>query len=182
MPNYEDKPMNEMPAEGEVSIEVEIESAEMADEDMYAEIAPRSTNRPFSTKALNNLVKATNRLLPMFDQDPDYPEFTQAIEVFPTDFVRVLAMFQGAVNEACDLDMCNEELDFVMEDITDDASIMAVAGKIDRLARDRDFKNYLKNPPERMEEEEEVVSGAETAMEGAEMSDEQMDALFTQRV
>jgi len=183
MPNREKEAMmteGEMP-EGEVAIAVEIETAEMDDEQMYADMAPKARNRPFSMKALNNLVGATNRLLPLFGQTPDYPQFDGDIDVFPTDFVRVLAMFQGAINEACDLDMCDDEMDFVMEDITDDASINALAGKIDMMARDRDFKNYLRNPPETMEEEEDV-SGAEMAMEGEEMSDQQMDDLFSERV
>ena len=179
MPNYENEQM--MKPQGEVSIEVEIENAEMEDDAMYAEMAPKALNRPFSTKALNNLVKATNRLLPLFEQTPDYPEFTADVEVFPTDFVRVLAMFQGAVNEAVAADMLDAEMDFTMEDLTDDQALNALAGKLTSLAQSREFKSFLRNPPSPMAEEE-VVSGAETAMEGEEMTEQQMDDLFTQRV
>ena len=79
-----------------MEIDVEIDQAEGDDEANFQEMAPKGR---FTAKALNNLVKATNRLLPLFDQTPDYPSFEEDITEFPTEFVRVLAMFQGAAEE-----------------------------------------------------------------------------------
>jgi hypothetical protein len=163
----------------EMGLTVEIETAEQEDSKMYEDMAPSGR---FSRKTLNNLVKATNRLLPLFEQEPNYPEFQEDINgPLPVDFVRVLAMFQGAVNSAVDNEMVEPEMDFLMEDITDDGSLKVISGKIDMLARSKDFKRFLANPPEE-EMEEEEVSGAESAMEGEEMTTDQMDQLFSERM
>ena len=73
---------------------MEIQGAEQDDEMMFAQMSPKGN---FTSKALNNLVKATNRLLPLFGQTPDYPMFEGNLTEFPTEFVRVLTMFKGAV-------------------------------------------------------------------------------------
>jgi hypothetical protein len=174
----QDKYNNESP---EVSLTVAVGEAEQSDEQMYSEMAPAGR---YSAKALNNLVKATNRLLPLFDQDPSYPEFTSDLDgQLPTDFVRVLAMFQGAINAAVDFEVVDAEMDFLMEDLTDDELLNMLAGKLTSLAQNREFKQFLRNPPMmEEEEEEEMTSGAETAMEGEEMTDEQMDSLFASRM
>ena len=67
-----------------MEMEIEIQGAEQEDESMFGEMAPKGR---FTSKALNNLVKATNRLLPLFDQTPDYPSFESDITEFPTDFL-----------------------------------------------------------------------------------------------
>jgi len=142
---------------------------------MFGEMAPKGR---FTAKALNNLVKATNRLLPLFDQTPDYPSFDQNITEFPTDFVRVLAMFNGAVSGAIEENLIDEELDFDMSEITGDENVNMLAGKLNRLVNDRSFKKYLKgmsdDKGESMEEEEpESEQG---------MQEEDVDALFMERM
>tara|TARA_R110000868_G_scaffold125760_3_gene332002 strand:- start:4440 stop:4991 length:552 start_codon:yes stop_codon:yes gene_type:complete len=170
-----------MAEEPTVALAIEIESAEGEDEMMYEEMAPSGR---YSRKQLNNLVAATNRLLPLFEQTPDYPQFDGDLDgKLPTDFVRVLAMFQGAVNAAVDADVLDSEMDFVMEDMTDDMALQSIAGKITAIAGNREFRSFLRNPPEMEDEPDmEEVSGAETAMEGEDMSSEQMDNLFAGRM
>jgi len=176
--NKMDKDM--MGEEPVVALAVEIETAEGEDEMMYEEMAPSGR---FSRKALNNLVKATNRLLPLFEQTPDYPQFDADLDgKLPTDFVRVLAMFQGAVNAAVDADVLDSEMDFVMEDMTDDMALQSIAGKITSIAGNREFRSFLRNPPQMEEEPEMEESGAEAAMEGEDMTPEQMDNLFAGRM
>ena len=167
----------EMMNQGQPSMEMEIEiqGAEQEDESMFGEMAPKGR---FTAKALNNLVKATNRLLPLFDQTPDYPSFDQNITEFPTDFVRVLAMFNGAVSGAIEENLIDEELDFDMSEITSDENVNMLAGKLNRLVNDRSFKKYLKgmsdDKGESMEEEEpESEQG---------MQEEDVDALFMERM
>lgn len=184
---YKDKEMmsqGAMSESPEVAMEIEIQSAEGADEMMYEEMAPSGN---FSRKALNNLVKATNRLLPLFEQTPDYPQFGADISgPLPTDFVRVLAMFQGAVNAAVDADVLDEEMDFVMEDITDDQAIQALAGKIISIAGNRDFRSFLKNPPDIIEEEEigedQMMAEEGMPMTPESMTEEDIDSLFAGRM
>lgn len=167
----------EMMASGQPQeMELMIADAEQSDEDIFASIAPQGD---FSAKALNQLVKATNRLLPLFGQEPTYPEFGEDVEVFPTDFVRVLAMFQGAVNTAVDAEMIPEDMDFLMEEIRDDSDLTMLAGRLNSLAQARDFKEFLKNPPlEEMEEEEEVLA----EQEENNMTEADIDAMFMERV
>jgi len=158
-----------------MEMEIEIQGAEQEDESMFGEMAPKGR---FTAKALNNLVKATNRLLPLFDQTPDYPSFDQNITEFPTDFVRVLAMFNGAVSGAIEENLIDEELDFDMSEITGDENVNMLAGKLNRLVNDRSFKKYLKgmsdDKGESMEEEEpESEQG---------MQEEDVDALFMERM
>jgi len=171
----------EMMNEPSMAIEVEIEKAAQ-DEDMdFAEMAPKGR---FSAKALNNLVKATNRLLPMFDQTPDYPSFDADVSEFPTDFVRVLAMFQGATDDAIEQGVVDDEYGFDFDEITGDANIQVLAGKINKLAGDKGFKRYLQSmPSDEPEGEEMAVADAdmEESPEGP-MEEEDMDALFMERM
>ena len=159
----------------ELDLSIEIGKAEEIDEDMYNQLAPRGK---FSKKALNNLVTAANRLLPLFEQTPDYPMFEEDIQVFPNEFVRVIGMFQAAVNYAVDSGDLDEEMDFELEDITDDRSIMLLAGKITKLAQDREFKKFLQNPPPEFEEETEEEMEEEVSMP----SSDEMDKMFMSRM
>lgn len=160
-----------------MEMELEIGEMEAQDQDIFAQMAPRG---PFSKKSLNTLVKATNRLLPLFGQDPTYPEFGEDVEVLPTDFVRVLAMFQGAVNAAVDAEMAPAEADFMLEDITDDRAMTLIAGRLNQLSTDREFKSFLKNPPlEEMPEEEQM---GEIDNDMNEMDDEEINKLMAARV
>ena len=160
----------------ELDLSIEIGKAEEVDEDMYNQLAPRGK---FSKKALNNLVTAANRLLPLFEQSPDYPMFEEDIQVFPNDFVRVIGMFQAAVNYAVDSGDLDEEMDFELEDITDDRSIMLLAGKITKLAQDREFKKFLQNPPPEFDEETEEEEMQE---EESMPSSDEMDKFFAGRM
>lgn len=166
MPNAEVQPAMDM--------EIEISTAEQSEDEMFAQMAPTGD---FSANAMNRLVDATNKLLPAFDQEPNYPSFSDKVNTFPGDFVRILAMFQGAVNMAVDYDVIDEEMDFMMEDINDDRAIMMLAGKLSKLANDRAFKSFLQNPPDVEEEAPEPMEPEEEVM-----GDEEMDDLFASRM
>jgi hypothetical protein len=51
-------------------------------------------------------------------------------------------MFQGAANSAAENGAIDAEADFQLEDITDDSAINLVAGKLNSLAKSREFKNF----------------------------------------
>ena len=155
----------------------EIDAAEQEEEVAFAEMAPRGR---FSSKALNNLVKATNRLLPKFGQTPDYPTFDENITQFPTDFVRVLAMFQGATDDAVEQGIVDNEFAFDFENITSDANLMVLAGKINKLASDKQYDRYLRSQPtDELEEGEEMVDDEITTKD---MPMQDVETLFMERM
>ena len=161
----------------EEMLDAEIGAAEQEEEVAFAQMAPKGR---FSAKALNYLVKATNRLLPKFGQTPDYPEFSGNITEFPTDFVRVLAMFQGATDDAVEQGIVDDEFAFDFENITDDANLMVLAGKINKLASDKQYDRYLRSQPAEEEETEEGMM--EDDMETEDMPPQEVDALFMERM
>jgi hypothetical protein len=161
----------------EEMLDAEIGAAEQEEEVAFAEMAPRGR---FSAKALNNLVKATNRLLPKFGQTPDYPSFDGEITQLPTDFVRVLAMFQGATDDAVEQGIVDDEFAFDFEDITSDGNLMILAGKINKLASDKQYDRYLRSQPtDEPEEGEEMVDDEITTED---MPIEDVETLFMERM
>tara|TARA_R100000329_G_scaffold8516_1_gene9831 strand:- start:147 stop:665 length:519 start_codon:yes stop_codon:yes gene_type:complete len=162
-----------------MEMEIEIQGAEDEDEMMFEDMAPEGNYTP---KALNNLVKATNRLLPLFGQTPDYPTFSEPLTKLPTDFVRVLMMFSGAIDDAVGQDLIDNEMSFELSEITDDAMLNMLAGKINNLVNSKEFKRYLKETPSGDVEEEMDMSAGESMMGGEAPDEEQMDALFMERM
>ena len=146
--------------------------AEEADAEMFEAMAPRGN---FTSRGLDPLVRSTNKLLPLFDQTGDYPS-VEDTEVLPTDFVRILAMFQAAVEDAISEDVLREEMRIDLDGVIDDTGPMTIAGKLDMLSKDREFKKFLKEPMEEeaMEEEEEMEEEA--------MTDDEMDSLMMERM
>jgi hypothetical protein len=146
--------------------------AEEADAEMFEAMAPRGN---FTSRGLDPLVRSTNKLLPLFDQTGDYPS-VEDTEVLPTDFVRILAMFQAAVEDAISEDVLREEMRIDLDGVIDDTGLMTIAGKLDMLSKDREFKKFLKEPMEEeaMEEEEEMEEEA--------MTDDEMDSLMMERM
>lgn len=144
--------MKGMPKKVEVEVEMDdspvkgmADGAMEADEAMYEEMAPKGK---FSPKGLMPLVKATNMLLPMFGQSGDYPMLKEAMTELPTDFVRVLSMFVAAVDDAIASDVVDAEMKLDMSGLVDDRGLMLLAAKLDALAKNRDFKKFLKEPGE----------------------------------
>lgn len=149
-----------------------LNEAEMADEEMMDSMSPTGQ---YTSKGLNALVKATNGVLPLFEQTPDYPTFSENMTKLPTDFVRILMMFQSAVEDAIANDVLPEDMAFDLSTVKDDSALISLAGKLSMLSKSKDFKKFLKEPPK-----------DETAMtEAAEdvgMSPEEEDKLMMERM
>jgi len=158
--------------EGEPLAE-ELGMAEEADAEMYAAMAPRGD---FTSRGLSPLVRGTNALLPIFGQTPDYPELGDSLDVLPTDFVRILAMFQAAVDDAIEADVVRDEMKIVLDNVRDDTALMTIGSKLEMLAKDKEFKRFLSEDAP----EEEMEEGYEEAEE--EMSSDQMDDMFMSRM
>lgn len=150
----------------------EIAEASRTDEEMYSTLAPVGK---FSSRALNILVQATNKLLPLFGQDPNYPVISTDLKVLPTDFVRILSMFVSASTDASSDERITPDLVVSLDGIKDDSGLIALASKINLLAKSKDFKNFLKEPMN-IEKKEEIVE------ENPVNSDEDIDALFMSRM
>ena len=152
----------------------QVQEAEMADEQLYMEMAPRGR---FTDKGMNALVKSVNKLLPAFDQEPTYPAFERGeLEVFPTDLTRILHMFAAASRDAVAEDKIDPELEVSIEEVQDDSGVKLIAGKINLLSKSRDFKRFLDEVPEQAPAPE----AEETADD--EMTDDDIDALFMSRI
>ena len=153
---------------------MELNEAEMADDQVFESMAPRGD---FTSRGLAPLVRATNALLPLFGQTPDYPE-VEDTDVLPTDFTRILAMFSGAIDEAIEADVIDDEMGFDLSTVRDDSGLMGVAGKLEMVAKSKDFKRFLEEP---VDMDEEPQMDMEMAGEPR-MSDEDMDAMFMERM
>ena len=154
----------------------ELESAEEADMSMFEEMSPKGN---FTSRGLAPLVKVTNKMLPLFDQTGDYP-MVEDTKQLPTDFTRILAMFKSAVDDAIEKEVVMPEMAIQLDNVRDDSALMALAGKLDMLSKDKAFKQFLKEP---MEEEE--SEGQSYGQEGAEeigMSPEEEDDMLMSRM
>ena len=154
-------------------IGMDLEQAEEADSQMISAIAPKGD---FTKRGLDPLVKATNALLPLFDQEPTYPKVPDT-KVLPNDFVRILAMFKGAIDDAIEKEVILPEMKMSLDTIKDDTSLMTLAGKLQMLAKDKAFKQFLKEP---MEEEMEEEYDEEVGMEP--MTEEDEEDLMMERM
>jgi hypothetical protein len=151
------------------------DEAMMADEENYDAMAPKGK---FTPRGLGPLVKETNKLLPLFGQTPDYPMIEEELTQLPTDFVRVLSMFVAAVDDAIEADVLSPEMALTFDGVTDDRSLMLMAGKLNQIGKSMEFKRFLKEP--RPEEETMTVDEERTPM--PEMAEDEIDATFMERM
>lgn len=158
-------------APGSSPIAEELNQLELEDEDTYATMAPKGT---FTSRGLDPLVKNTNKLLVLFGQDPSYPKIMDT-DKLPTDFTRILSMFVAAVDDAIDEGILNPEMKIDLAQVRDDAGLMSLSGKIEMLAKDREFKRFLQED----QKEEEQAPEMEEEMA---MSPEEEDAMMMERM
>lgn len=150
-----------------------------AEDDMMLELQPRGD---FSRKPLNALVVVTRKMQPLFGLEGDYPKFDGDLTELPVEFVRVLSMFKQAIDDAIAQDILEPEDAFDLAELSDDSSLKLLAGKLNKVLRDRKFKKFLSDKPA-AEEEVEVATVDEERTplpEGA--GDMDLDALFMERM
>lgn len=160
------------------------ETEEMEDE-VYASSAPKGR---FSGKALNSLVDATNRLLPLFGVTDAYPKFGGEVQTtLPPAFMRVLTMFQKAIGDAVAEGVLPEDASVDLTIITDDAGLQGLAGRLGMAAKSPGLKRFLKKAV--MEagkgemKEGEYAEAPESEMESEDMmSEDKTNSLFTERM
>lgn len=168
-------PVSQQPAPfpEEEALLARAEDADAAQADAFTEMSPVGS---FSVESLNILVDSLNDVLPIFDVPEPYPSFEEGIEEgpLPAEFIGAIEMIRAAAMDA--------GLERLAPDVTaaaDDAALEDVAVKLDTLAENQTFRTFLKSPDGGPEEE---VAAEEAAVAEETVSDEEVDALFAERL
>jgi hypothetical protein len=139
------------------------------------EVEAQTPTGVFTVGGLNALVAALNKVLPMFEM-PDYPQFDEDIEgPLPEEFARQLSM----VNEAAEA--AGHE-PFPFEEAVDDTGLRMIAGRLDSLARDKKFKNFLEEQISLIDDEDFEEEPVEEVVEETPEVEIDEDELFMERV
>jgi hypothetical protein len=111
--------------------QMEYEMDEMAEMD-----APRGD---FSERAMNALVDAHNMVLEVMGapKADRYPRFEGDVDEFPGRFVRELAMVKDAADEV------GATLDMDLSMLEADRDVLLLAGKLEALAKDEQFREAM---------------------------------------
>lgn len=143
--------------------------------EQFAAVAPEGV---YGSKLLNKLVKAINKLAPLFDMEA-LEEYTEDVQgPLPDEIVRALSMIRSATEDAGITDAM-----FEVADMVDDAAINLVIGKILTLAKDTAFKTFLKSAPREAPVQEPVEAEMGAAPAAAPVPDmAELDNLFASRM
>lgn len=152
----------------------ELTDLESEDEALVADLAPVGV---FTSRGLDPLVKATNMILPLFGQDATYPKVPDTKQL-PVDFTRLLIMFSTAVEDAIEADVLAPEMAIDYSVLSNDTSLLTLAGKLQMLSKDKNFKKFLLEPPpeEKQEQEDTIIEDTKG------MTTEDEDALLMSRL
>ena len=158
----------------EVELEIKVGEIEGEEEGLYQDMSP--TGR-FSKGALNSLVQVHNQVSKLFGMDP-YASFDADQESFPGAFTKEISMIIDAADDAAEAEVIDMEMVPSLENITTDKDVALLSGKIGMLAKSKDFKKFLAEPGEEKEE----MPEAEMAPAEGDMSEADMDKLFSERM
>lgn len=106
---------------------------DMQNQESLSMMAPQGE---FSKGAMNRVIGELNKVLALFQESP-YPMVEEDITVFPNDLMNLFAMVTSASGDAM------VEFDFMPDQIQDDRDLSLLAGKLSKLAKDKDFKRFL---------------------------------------
>jgi predicted transport protein len=158
----------------EIELELKVGELEGEEDGMYQDMSPVGR---FSKGALNSLVSVHNQVSKMFGMKP-YASFEEDQESFPGAFTKEISMIIDAADDAAEAEVIGMEMVPSLENITTDKDVALLSGKIGMLAKSKDFKKFLAEP----REEEEEMPEAEMAPAEGEMSEADMDKLFSERM
>lgn len=164
------EPMDEM----KMGLEEETAGLSMEEDAMFMEMAPKGK---FTKGALNSLVKAHNKVSELFGMEP-YATFTEDITVFPANFVRELAMIMNAVQDAVGEGEIESDMIIDLSGIKTDRDLASLAGRLDMLAKSKDFRKWLSQPREEEVAEEPEMETEQTG----EPSEEEINILMMDRM
>ena len=171
--HYNKKPTGGMPLPPNLMDEAKSIAAEqdkIAD-DMMTSASPQGQ---FSVAPMNILIKSVNDILTtLFDTEP-VVEVGDDTTMFPVDLTTKLTMIDKAAKDA------RVDFDIDFDSITDDRAVQMLAGELDILAADKDFKRYLQDNT--LLEDMPVVEEESVIEEEPEASNEDMNDLFASRM
>ena len=154
---------------------------EESEDELYGASSPKGK---FTGKALNGLVDAVNRLLPLFGLEDAYERFGgETITSLPPEFVRLLTMFSKAMADAIDAGILPEDTMIDMKIVVDDNGLQALAGRLGMAAKSPGFKRFLlRKVSEKGSSEMVEDAGEEEDAMSKEMGSEDMDKLMMERM
>lgn len=151
---------------------------EESEDEFYAGSSPKGK---FSGKALNSLVDAVNRLLPLFGIEEKYERFGGGtVTSLPPEFVRLLTMFSRAIADAVDAGILPEDAVVDMKIIVDDNGLQGLAGRLGMATKSPGFKRFLLRKTTAPMPAEDEGTGEEEM--SSEMGSEDMDKLMMERM
>lgn len=151
---------------------VAITEVENEEEGLLSDMAPKGE---WSPEAMNSFLSSLNKVAALFSL-PATPEVKAEVTVLPTPVVKVLLMVKSAVDDAIKEEVVSPDLAFDISQVTNDNTLGLLAGKLDLLHRDGNFKRFLKEKPPKGEE---VMSEPEDETSSA---PEDMDSFLASRV
>lgn len=158
------------------SVQEKQAQVEAQEDELYLQASPRGR---FTGKALNSLVQATNKLLPLFGVEEKYPTFPAGeLTSLPPDFVRLLSMFSAAIGDATEQGVLSEDNAIDLASITDDTGILGLAGRLNMASGSKEFKRMLM-PPKSAKKE---APAPEETSDPETMTDDQTAQLFSSRM
>lgn len=149
------------------ALEAKAQEADDKEGQLLTDSAPMGS---FHVQALNSVVTALNRVLPLFKMEP-YAPVSEDMEVLPPDFFKLLVMVDHAASDA-------GAMSLDLGKVKTDRDLTMLAGKLGALAKDRDFKDFLNAPSARKEAPVPTPSSSKAP----EPSDSELDSLFASRM
>lgn len=174
-----------MPAAGEAEMEAKMNEADAAFEDAMAAGNPEGE---FSSSALNVLIDKVNDALKLFGEDAqEVPKVDEASDEFPTELTKAISMIERAA-----IDSGVSDDDMGLGELQSDGDVKMLAGKIAALAKNQNFKTFLKS--QGTDVNAALIVGIETEPAGSmdqtpsaptpapEMEEDEMMKLFNSRM
>ncbi len=128
------------------------EAAMMADDNIAESLAITARDKPFTEKTVNALARTVNDLAKLFGADLRVEQYTGPVEQIVGELARYLGMIAQAASDY------GFELPMALDAITQDSDLLLLTAALKELAKDAEFKRFLKEAqeepkPEVMEEE-----------------------------
>lgn len=152
---------------------------EEGEDELFAASSPKGK---FSSKALNGLVDAVNRLLPLFGLSDKADRFSGSATSLPSETVRLLTMFSKAMGDAIEEGILPEDATIDMKIVVDDNGLQALAGRLGMAAKSPGFKRFLLRKVSEKGSSEMVEDAGEEEGMSSEMGSEDMDKLMMERM
>jgi hypothetical protein len=127
--------------------EDDVDTLEREDEALMSMTSPKGK---FTSKGLKSLSRAISILLPLMGQDPKLPPIEEG-DVLPSWVMRILSMFNAASSDAIDEGKLDPSLLIAWDDVRDDSGLSWLGAKIETLARNPRFKEFLLEPAKERE-------------------------------